>query len=65
MTDYERKNLRDRFAMAALTGLLANAKHGENAYEAHYWKLVKTAYELADAMLTCSERRVVPPPATP
>jgi len=41
------ETMRDRFAMAALTGLLAN----EGMYSEHWHTYSKHAYALADAMM--------------
>lgn len=43
----ERKALRDRFAMAALVGLLNHEKYVDD----ESWATAETAYYLADAML--------------
>ena len=48
----ERERLRDTFAAAALTGLLAGP--GDKDFSADYW--ARHAYEAADAMLRERER---------
>jgi phosphopantetheine adenylyltransferase len=47
---YEREQLRDQFAMAALTGCLASNTIAENK------EIAEMSYELADAMLEARKR---------
>ncbi|MES1185092.1 MAG: hypothetical protein ABUL60_14865 [Myxococcales bacterium] len=55
MTAAERKELRDRFAVAALAGLALGREGAEPVAR----NVAKYAYEVADAMLAERERRPV------
>jgi hypothetical protein len=46
-----RAELRDRFAMAALTGLLAHRNNAPSFISTHQDQRARMAYEYADAML--------------
>ena len=52
ITDRYKKDLRDEFAMAAITGILVNAK-GEHPSDVY----AKCAYAVADAMLAVREEK--------
>ena len=56
----ERQRLRDQFAAAALTGLLAQPYNGEVYNYSDEWHC-RAAYEWADAMLAERQRRSEPP----
>jgi hypothetical protein len=53
MTDKQRENLRDRFAMAALTGMLSNSSngHGVNDGKTDNALYARLAYWFADGMM--------------
>lgn len=48
------ETMRDRFAIAALTGLLAN----EGMYSEHWHTYSKHAYALADAMMEARKKEI-------
>jgi hypothetical protein len=54
----ERQRLRDQFATAALTGLLARPEFDDDPIDYRY--MCRAAYKWADAMM--QERRAEPPP---
>jgi hypothetical protein len=51
MTKKEKEDLRDKAALAALTGLLASG----NFIDYEYWQITEVAYEYADATLAARE----------
>jgi hypothetical protein len=52
----EQETLRDRFAMAALTGMLSNGIVNSLDFPANQKRLTKIAYEFADTMLEARKR---------
>lgn len=56
-----RQRLRDQFAMAALTGLLANDSQGAGLAGYRFDLRAESAYKMADAMLVARDARETQP----